>query len=125
MDNPLIVLLIAFLLAFLVESLTEFVFGKPFDKVPALAPHKWLLMYIALLVGVGVCFFYRLDIVALLAQYAGAPTFAAVTWLGMLLTGMAVGRGSNYLHDLVMRFFVKPTTPAELPAARPVSEDGR
>ena len=115
--NPLISLLVALLLAFLVESLTEFVFGKPFDKIPALTPHKWLLMYIALAIGVGVCFFYRLDLVSLLTQYAsGAPAPGiSVSWVGMLLTGMAVGRGSNYLHDLIMRFFVKPTTPGELP----------
>ena len=57
---------VVFLLAFLTESLTEYIFGTPFDKVPKLAPYKWVLMYVSALVGVGLSFWYQLDLVNLL-----------------------------------------------------------
>ena len=90
---------LSLLLAFLTESSVEYVLGTPMDKIPALKPHKWLLMYAGLLVGVGLCFFFELDLVA--------PLYGDVSWVGQLLTGLAVGRGSNYVHDLYSRY-VKP-----------------
>ena len=100
------VVLIILLLAFLVESLVEYLFGRIFDQVKALTPYRWLLAYIAAAVGIGGCFWYGFDLLYLLGGYldagmAGPPAF------GIALTGLAVGRGSNYVHDLVTRFFVK------------------
>jgi hypothetical protein len=100
-------LLIIFLLAFLVESLVEYLFGRLFDQVKALQPHRWLLMYIAAAVGVGGCFFYGFDLLYILGGYLGNGGPAGPGWFGVLLTGLAVGRGSNYIHDLVAKFFVK------------------
>jgi hypothetical protein len=101
------VLVIIFLLAFLVESLTEYLFGKLFDQVEKLRPYRWLLMYIAAMVGVLGCFLYNFDILALLGGYlyVDGGYYQTASWFGTLLTGLAVGRGSNYIHDLVSRFF--------------------
>lgn len=52
-----VLLAIAFALAFLCESMTEYIFGKPFDQIPDLHPYKWLLMYVSLIVGVLLAFF--------------------------------------------------------------------
>lgn len=106
MTNPLAILIIIFFLAFLVESLVEYLFGQPFEHMPALAKYKWLMMYIAAAVGVLGAWIYSFDLISLLGVYIGMAL--PVTWFGVILTGLAIGRGSNYIHDLVTRFFVKP-----------------
>lgn len=116
----LIVMVVALLIAFLIETLVEYLFGTAFDKVPVLTPYKWTLMYVAMLVGIGAAFLYRLDLINLLSQYLSAS--ASVTYIlpitpfGMVITGAAIGRGSNYLHDIYDRFFKKQTL-SETPAA--------
>jgi hypothetical protein len=102
--DPWAVLSIAFLITFLVETLTEYLFGTPMDKIPQLAPYKWLLMYIAAIFGVLLAFFYKIDLVALLKNLIRDSEIEA-TWVGMVLTGLAMGHGSNYLHQLVSQFF--------------------
>jgi hypothetical protein len=97
---------VIFLLAFLVESLVEFFVGKLFEKVPVLSPYSWTIMYIAMGVGVLGAFIYNFDLLALLASYLGVELVHS--WFGVLLTGLAIGRGANYLHDLVKKYFVKP-----------------
>jgi hypothetical protein len=104
--NVLAILAVVFLLAFLVESMTEYVFGTPFDKIPILTPFKWLLMYLAAGVGVTGAFVYQLDLMNLLGLFVGVPF--AITPFGMIFTGLAIGRGASYLHDLVDKYFVKP-----------------
>ncbi len=104
---PEVVLAIAFFVTFLVETLTEYIFGTPMDKIPKLAPYKWLLMYIAAIVGVLLAFFYKIDLVALIQKTMGDPF--EITWVGMLLTGLVMGHGSNFLHQIVQRFF--PSVP--------------
>lgn len=101
------VLFVIFLLAFLVESLVEYLFGAPFENIPAMKPYKWLLMYVAMAVGMVGAFVYRFDLLYLLGAFVG--TAIQVTVFGILLTGAAIGRGANYLHDLVTRYFVKPS----------------
>lgn len=103
--NPLEILAIAFALAFLAESLVEYIFGTLFDKVPKLEPYKWALMYVALLVGVGMAFYYSLDLIALISQELGGVV--PVSWFGILMTGLIVGRGSNFLHEFVSKFLKK------------------
>ena len=101
------ILLVIFLLAFLVESLVEYLFGALFDHVPTLIKFKWCLMYISLVVGIIGAFVYQFDLVYLIGLYVRAGI--ATTVFGIILTGAAIGRGANYLHDLVKRYFVKPT----------------
>lgn len=106
MPNPLGLLLIILLLAFLVESLTEYFAGQLFQRVPRLQPFGWCLMYIAAVVGVIGAFVYKFDLLYLLSTFANTPVQTGP--FGIIMTGLAIGRGSNYIHDLVTRFFVKP-----------------
>lgn len=106
LGNVLVVLAIVLFIAFLIETLVEFVLGTLFEKVAALAPLKWLIMYVAIAVAVFAAFLYHLDLVFMLAQFLGTSDIPQTTF-GMIVTGVAIGKGSNYLHDLFKKFFVK------------------
>lgn len=80
------------LLAFLVERITEIIFGQPFDMIEALKPWKPALRYIALVLGVVVCVGYQVDMLAML----GLPEMP----MGMYITGLVVGGGSQVVHDV-------------------------
>jgi uncharacterized membrane protein len=117
MLEVLIIMVIVLFIAFLIETLVEYLFGTIFDKVPALNKFKWLQMYIAMIVGIVAAFLYGLDLLNLLSQFlseiSGATKIIAITPFGLIITGCAIGRGSNYLHDLYDRFFKKFTVDAE------------
>ena len=83
-------LTIAFTLAILVEGLIEYFVAKKDTSQP------WL-KYVAAGVGVFVCVVYKVDILASL----GAVT--AIPHVGSVLTGLIVGRGSNYLNDFISK----------------------
>lgn len=116
------------ILATLVESLVEYlvkpiflpkdqaqysgpqpdVSGEEGDKplVPLKPATRVLLIrYISAGVGMLLCVAYRADLLAL----AGLATNAPV--VGSLITGIVVGRGANYLHDLVSQWAKKPALP--------------
>lgn len=99
MDTMKIIML-AFALAFLSESMVEYVLGTVFNKVQKINPFSWLLMYVSLGVGVGLAFAYKLDLLALITGEGG-------TIYGIILSGAAVGRGANYLHDFVSKYIIK------------------
>jgi len=84
-------------LAFLAESLVEYIFGTLMDKFEILKSYKWTLMYVALAAGVGLSFFYNLDLISLI-------TDEAATVVGMILTGLIVGRGANFVHQFVSEY---------------------
>lgn len=105
-ESILVILAVVLFLAFLIETLVEFALGTLFQKLPALAPYKWLVMYAAIAVALCAAFLYRLDLIHLLAQFVGAGSIPQTTF-GVIVTGVAIGKGSNYLHDLFTRFFVK------------------
>jgi hypothetical protein len=111
--SVLVTMGILFLLAFLVEALVEAVFGTLFDKVPALTPYKWTLMYIAFVVGIIGAFVYRFDLMYLLAVYLDDKATLTITTFGTVLTGLGIGRGSNFLHDLFMRWFKPVAAPPQ------------
>jgi hypothetical protein len=96
--QELLIIAGAFALAFLTEAFVEYFIGQVMDKFPKLSPFKWLLMYISAVVGVGLSIFYKLDLISLIIQQD-------ITIVGMVLTGMAIGRGSNFLHQFVSQFF--------------------
>lgn len=104
------ILAIIFLLAFLVESLVEFFVGKILEHIPAAKPFGWLLVYVSAAVGLIGAFWFGFDLLYLLGNYLAVdwPTLQAPSNVGIALTGLAIGRGANYLHDLVATFFVKP-----------------
>ena len=111
MITELVVPLLASLaLAFLAESMTEYVFAWAFD----LAAEKWPLVkaieplrYVALMVGICLAFAYQLDL--LLVAFPTMPP--SVAGIGIFLTGMAIGRGANYVHDMWSRY-LKPEHPS-------------
>jgi hypothetical protein len=75
------------------------------DAVPAPPPTvfspMWL-RYVSMLVGIALAFAYRADLLLWFGFAAWHPA------IGMALTGILIGRGSNYMHDLVDRYF-QPT----------------
>ena len=55
---------------------------------------KWQ-MVAAVVVSIMICFAYGLDIPALVGLNSGIP------FLGNVLTGILISRGSNYIYDLI------------------------
>lgn len=86
-------------LAFLAEGLVEYLFVPLAEKQtikPELTP--LLTRYVAVLLGIGLAFAFRADVLATI----GLP--AAWQPLGHLITGIMIGRGSNYMNDVLDRF---------------------
>lgn len=113
--NILWLLLIVLFIATLNETLIEFLFADLiFKYLPKL---NWTLKYIAVATAIGLAWAYRLDVIYMLASFVELDwqPFAQPQWWGILVTGIAVGKGSSYLHDLFKKYFVKPSTPSELP----------
>ena len=94
--------IVAFILAFLTESIVEYVLGKPMDNSLRLKPFKWTLQYIALAVGILLCFHYWVDLIATIVTLVGGEI--QTDWVGVLLSGFVVGRGSNFTHDFLVNF---------------------
>ena len=103
----LVILTIILLVAFLIETLVEFVFADVFLKIPGAAQWKWTVKYIAISVAIYAAFLYQFDLISLLAQLLEGPVIEISTF-GLIVTGVAIGKGSNYLHDVFKRFFLKP-----------------
>jgi len=103
MSNELVSIPIILFLATLIETLVEAVIGPIFDHTPAIQPYKWMQMYIAIAVGIAATFICKLDLLHLFSMYISTDPSTAIPagWFGMTLTGAAIGRGSNYVHDLV------------------------
>lgn len=104
---------IIFLLAFLTESLTEYLLGELFNLVHRLAPDApWILKIAAVQptvlkyasAGVGVYLalgVFQLDLVYLLATVLEVGEVIPQSNVGMILTGLSLGRGANFLHQIV------------------------
>jgi hypothetical protein len=61
-------------------------------------PHDLILRYAACLVGVALCVLYDADLLGLLGLTPPWP------WVGPIITGLLIGRGSNWLHDFAGRW---------------------
>ena len=92
-------------MAFLVESLVEYFFGEIANHVPALEQWKWLLMYVAAAVGIVAAFIYQFDLISLIASWLEVELNASP--FGIVLTGLAIGRGANYIHQIISTYFPK------------------
>lgn len=101
--NPVNLFLAAAVLATFVEGTVEYIFS---DSAAA----KPYLKYIALAVGVGVSLAYNLDILAALGIVSPIP------FVGAVISGLIIGRGSNYLNDFVTSF-QKPKVVVTTPPA--------
>lgn len=97
--------MLSFSLAFLVESMTEYLFGILFDKFVAMKKFKWTLQYLSAGAGVGLCFHYQLDLMAFMQNTASVA--APPTAVGLVLTGLVIGRGANFVHQFVSQYFPK------------------
>lgn len=107
---------IAFVLAFFTETMVEYVFGTPMDKIEKLQPFKWALMYISAAVGIFFACFFKLDLIYVLgysvSSLLGQPEILIpTTWVGMGISGAVIGRGAEYLHKFIMTFFDNPKLP--------------
>lgn len=87
------IFLFAAFLALIIERLVE-----KFVK-PAL-PAQWqtLSAYTALVLGLLFSWAFGIDLLTPIATAVGLEPF--VPWAGYLLTGLIVGGGSNFLHDV-------------------------
>ena len=106
LTDVVVPLLVSAGLAFLAESTVEYLFAVWFDMAEA----KWPMLaqvaplrYVALVVGVALAFAYRLDL--LLVAFPDVPPFSP--WVGILLTGLVIGRGANFVHDF-WRTYLRP-----------------
>ncbi|HML40365.1 MAG TPA: hypothetical protein PKD23_06765 [Bellilinea sp.] len=91
-----------------IESIVEAVLAPLFDHFPLLEPYKWAQAYAAVALGVVAAFLFRLDLIylvgMLLAKMTNVdPNPIPITVFGLILTGLAIGKGSNYLHELIKK----------------------
>lgn len=111
LQSTLIIMVIIMFIGFIIEALVEFLFAPLFDKVAKLTPFKWLQMYIAVVVGVIAAFTFQLDLIHILSlflsQVSGTIAIIAITPFGLIVTGISMGRGSNFIHDIFTKFFNK------------------
>jgi hypothetical protein len=97
-------LTIILVFAVLVEMLVEY-FVKPLIPKTEDPEPKWYYTlpysrYAAGIVGIALCLVYRLDIIALLfGVVAHSQTWS---YVGMVLTGLLISRGANYVHDWIV-----------------------
>lgn len=99
-------LLVIFALSYLVETLVEALFGRPIDLFKKLTPYKALILtYLAVAFGVIGAFIYRFDLLYFLGTLVGAPIMT--TTFGIVITGIAIGMGSAYVHQFVSKYFPK------------------
>jgi hypothetical protein len=94
---------IILLLAFTLEAMIEYFLGAWFEHVPQVQKYKWLTIYIAAVAGVVGAIIYQFDLIYLIGQWLETPIKSHI--FGVVLTGLAIGRGSNFIHDLIKRFF--------------------
>jgi hypothetical protein len=90
-------------LATLAEALVEYLFstiikaGQANDMEPepagALDGRDLALRYTAAFVGVCLCIIYQADLFQAFGLFPPWP------WVGWVITGLLIGRGSNFVHD--------------------------
>lgn len=93
-----------FVLAFLCEAIVEYLFadllvafGKLIEHVGVRVDCTKALKYVAVGVGIALCFGYDIDLIAILG-FGLKPAHPAI---GIILSGIVIGRGSNYLNDFL------------------------
>lgn len=99
------ILVIVFLLAWMGEALVEYFIGIPLSK-SKFAHLSWTLIYVAAAVGLVGSIVYQLDLVHIIAEQLGLDI--PINYFGLIVTGLSIGRGANFIHDLVMKFAKKP-----------------
>lgn len=90
-----------FVLAALAEALVEYLLKPVVDDIAGDVKATWrdlTLRYTAALAGILLCVLYRAD---LLTYFDLVPPWP---WIGYVITGLIVGRGSNFVHDFASRW---------------------
>jgi hypothetical protein len=104
---------VVLLMAFLVETLVEAVFGTAAAWVVGFFPSLEgqmgyfktpVVQTVAFGAGIVGAFLYQFDVIYLLGGFLNAPG-VLLTSYGMIATGLAIGKGSNYIHQLISQFF--------------------
>ena len=99
------------ILATLVESLVEYLIrplvkpwieGDPPEDAKLVDWRSLVLRYVSAIVGMGACFLYQTDLLAILGLVSPWP------WVGYILTGLVIGRGANFVHDFAGRWLQPP-----------------
>lgn len=83
-----------FLLSTLVEGVISYLFGTPKEGEP---PRNYLKL-VSLGLGVAACIAYQVDIPAMAGLVSPFP------FVSFVVSGLIIGRGSNYLNDIVSKF---------------------
>ena len=92
-------LILVVVMAIIVEALVEY--GKSIAKAFAERSVKTAVtQLVAIGLGILLCFASRGDLFSLAGVTFGWP------WLGMVLTGIIISRGANYVSDFVKRLTV-------------------
>lgn len=108
----LVTLFIIFILSFIVQTLVEAFFSDFFLKIPVLTPYQWTQKYIAWVVALVGAFIYQFDVLFIIGKYIAELMHVdppvVLTSYGVFLTGIAIGKGSNYIHGLIMKVVKKP-----------------
>jgi hypothetical protein len=80
------------LLAIVVEGTLTYIFGESSDN-----PSRPWIRYVSLIFGVVVAIAYRVDIPALAGLASPYP------FVGAIVSGLIIGRGSNYVNDILTK----------------------
>ena len=83
-------------LAFLAESLTEYLFAAPLSAAHLPAD---LIRYVAVAAGVLLAWTYNIDMTRDVLGLSPRPET-----LGVILTGVVLGRGASYVHDFYQSY---------------------
>ena len=120
--DPLVTLALVFTLAVAAESGVEIVFGPLFKFVWFEGVKPIVLPYVAVAAGIFLTIYYQVDMIAGLVSLTQGTSLQA-TMVGYVLTGLIVSRGSNAVHDFVMKIVAsKLVSQAEAKLAAIVAE---
>lgn len=78
------------LLATLIEGLITYVFGESSDS-----PSRPWIRYVSLVLGVGAAVAYKVDIPAMVGLVSD------YSLVGYVVSGLVIGRGANYVNDIL------------------------
>lgn len=96
------------LLAVFVEGFIQYFVSNPEKKQP------WL-KYVSAVIGVVVAIAYKADLIAILGLTSSLPYVGG--YVGQVITGIIISRGSNYLNDFISRVRnPQPAVVVEAPA---------
>jgi hypothetical protein len=115
-------LLVLVFLAYLIETLLEALLSKVLrERWSGWSQWSWLMFVPAVGLGVYAAILYRLDFLFLLGSFLEQVLFDLTgqeqplglpqTVFGYVITGVGVGMGSTYVHDLIGRYFKKSSLP--------------